>query len=96
VPERAEGKRERDRATVVVAVREWAVESVMFTWEDADTVTRAQVASSFTTWLVMLDREAPPGSKALLREVLAEQVTAGGAGARFDRKRKVFVGLRLV
>jgi hypothetical protein len=92
-------KRDRDRAAMTAAVREWLPESVVVTGEDgaeADTVTMGEVVTSFQNWLLWAGeegREEPPGSKALLREVLTEQVTA--TGVRYDRMRKVYVGIRL-
>jgi hypothetical protein len=87
-------RRERERAAVVAAVRKWLPENVDVTGCETDRVTTAQLVTSFTNWTIWAEEDTPPGSKALLRQVLGEQVVV--VGARYDRSRKVYVRLLLV
>jgi hypothetical protein len=88
--------RERDRRTVTKVVTAWVAACVEVTGDSGaeGEVRAADLAVSLNTWLAFEGRPALPGSKALTREVLEEQVRA--AGGRFDKKAKVWRRVRLV
>jgi hypothetical protein len=93
-------REEKWRAEVEPVVRAWGeacVEVTGRTGPEGDTVAPRDVEVSFATWLAFTERERfreLPGSLRMKREVLREHLLA--AGATWDGKARVFVGVRLV
>jgi hypothetical protein len=87
-----EAKRDRDRAVITTVLREWVEDCVEVA--EGGEATMMNVEVSLRTWLLFTEREALPRSKALMREVLREELVA--AGARWRGKAHRFDGVRLV
>jgi hypothetical protein len=88
-------REEKWRAEVEEVVTAWMAACVEATGDSgAAEVPVGGPMVSLNTWLAFEGRPELPGSRAMQREVLTEQLAA--AGGRYDKTAKVWRGVRLV